>query len=297
MGDNNLTIAGAGRPWPSSVDGDSPLDPPGFADKKRLQQQDMQVLLDKTPLFDHPLAISTKASGQELALGWNPFASATSIRSAAHAPLAAAPAPPDPSVYTDDALRHDLAAYSTPDRSPWSEQLAQRRQALEQPGLEARGSIRGRQAAQAPSNYDGRLRRRQPHARASQSASGPSSRAGRPAVLLAEGRGVRLRRASGRAGDRASEALRLDGRGPGAICGHGYRGAGGGGRQAGGCLGDRRQVDGGHRRADPEPKLAAAEVAASSIARGESVDASTVARVQLAQAIGGLRGKPCRRPG
>ena len=110
MGDNNLMIARVGLPKPPSVDGDCSLDPPAFAEKKRLQQQDMQVLLDKTPLFEQPLAISTKASSQELALGWNPFA-VVSARPAAHPPTGVAtPAPPDPTLYTDDALRHDIAA-------------------------------------------------------------------------------------------------------------------------------------------------------------------------------------------
>ena len=137
MGDSDPTIDPMRRSMPSL--GAGPLDDaPGLAEKKRRQMQDVQVLLDKTPLFEPPLAISTKPSAQTL--GWDPFATAASSSPAPHVTaMASAPGPPDPTLYTDDALRHTLAATrlqlrALPAGSPQKPGLEQRLQQLQSEG-------------------------------------------------------------------------------------------------------------------------------------------------------------------
>jgi hypothetical protein len=146
MGDSGLTIDPM-RGSTLSLGAGSLDDAPGLAEKKRRQMQDVQVLLDNTPLFEPPpLAISTKPTAQGLALGWNPFATAASSTPAPRATVtASAPRPFDPTLYTDDALRHTLAATrlqlgALPASSPQKPVLEQRLQQLQSEGDKRWGS-------------------------------------------------------------------------------------------------------------------------------------------------------------
>lgn len=270
MGDR-LTIDGAGR-LPTTLSDDLG-DAPGLAEKKRLQQQDVSVLFDKVPLFEPPLAIAKPANGGAPVLGWNPFA----VSAMPSKPAKSAPPPTiDPRNYTDDALRHDLTATTLqrdalPPNTPERAALEQVLSTLQAEGDRRWGSYDACEDAKPTLVRASRL----PKETYSPQQLMSCSSQGGLCLSVDQATAIETRRQEVCAST-GVDPLRFEDVADGHATADVDRG-----RLAAEQAKWLHVID-----AETQNPLAAAAVAYS-IARGESLDA-TVARAELAQAVGGM---------